>query len=383
MAVSQFASTVKNTSYNSKINGGRFTNAARTSFVKADTVKGGFTKNVVKAKGYTQEFFKDLKKAVGASAKSTTAATSTAAKTTKAVGTLSKAGGSVLKGAGKLVKPLGVALAVGSAVSGVSNATSQYDKRLKEIRSSDMSGIEKARAKDEAIADKNKSIGKSVGSATGMAAGTAIGATLGSVVPVVGTLIGGAIGGWLGEKAGGLIGRGVGGMFKGKEEAKFKKEQERLFGKEEGQQIKSSDDLVKVVRSIEAKMPVKKHIGITPLSLAALGPIAPAVAAIRALPDISNFMKVKPTAGSEASTQPTSIGKSDINLNVSGTIKLEGGGKSVDFDLGKLLDTPEFKRQLADIVTRRLNESSNSGKRNMESERINMSKQYNRSGNAR
>ena len=91
-------------------------------------------------------------------------------------------------------------------------------------------------------------------------------------------------------------------------------------------------------------------------------------------------MKVSPSKSSEAGISRPTLGKTDVNLNVSGTIKLEGGGKSVDFDLSKLLETPEFKRQLADIITRRLNENSNSGKRNMESERNNMASQYNRSG---
>jgi hypothetical protein len=105
-----------------------------------------------------------------------------------------------------------------------------------------------------------------------------------------------------------------------------------------------------------------------------------AAASIKALPDISIFKKVIPTIGDNKKLSASSIGKTDINLNVSGTIKLEGGGKSIDFDLAKLLDTPEFKRQLADIVTKRINENSNNGKRNMESERNNMASQYNRSG---
>ena len=124
----------------------------------------------------------------------------------------------------------------------------------------------------------------------------------------------------------------------------------------------------------------QKH-GITPIEkLKSSLTIEPVSAKVSALPDNSKFLKVAPSKFESPSASVRGIGKTDINLNVSGTIKLEGNGKSVDFDLGKLLDTPEFKRQLADIVTRRLNENSNSGKRNMESERNNMASQYNKSG---
>jgi hypothetical protein len=92
-------------------------------------------------------------------------------------------------------------------------------------------------------------------------------------------------------------------------------------------------------------------------------------------------MKVEPTKGSDTTSNSVSnIGSTNINLNVSGTIKLEGGGKSVDFDLSKLINTPEFKDKLTEIITSRINQTSNGGKTNMESARNNMASQYNKSG---
>lgn len=109
--------------------------------------------------------------------------------------------------------------------------------------------------------------------------------------------------------------------------------------------------------------------------------LEPIQAKVEAKPDNSSFLRVTPTKQEVSSTPSNiSLGKTDINLNISGTIKLDGGGKTADLDLGKLLETPEFKRQLAEVITRKLNENSNSGKRNMESERNNMASQYNRSG---
>lgn len=346
------------------------------------------TKGILRSKGFFKSLGKDLSllkgnaaQATEAAAKATEEAAKTGGKLAKVGGSVAKAGGGILKGAGKIVKPLGAVLAVGSAINGISNARSQYDAQVDEIESSGASELEKARAKDRAAREKNANIGDSVGGAAGMAAGTAIGATLGSAVPVVGTIIGGAIGGWLGEKAGSFLGKGIGGLFGGDNEEKFKKEQEKLFGQDGSKG--GNEELLKVVKSIDSKMPGGRSITAKTLSMTALGPLMPlgiSASSIKALPDIGIFKKVAPTAAGEKGQTPTSIGKTDINLNVSGTIKLEGGGKSVDFDLAKLIDTPEFKRQLADIVTRRINENSNNGKRNMESERNNMASQYNKSG---
>jgi hypothetical protein len=246
-----------------------------------------------------------------------------------------------------------------------------------------MSELDKARAKDRAIKEKNANIGGSIGSAAGglggMAAGAATGAAIGSVIPVVGTaiggLLGGAIGAFGGEKLGNILGKGAGSLFGGNEEKKFKEEQEKRLEAQGLGTIKSNDEAVKILTSIDNKLSVisGKSIGIDKKILAAN--------TIKSLPIIGNFMKVIPSKESTTdSSNALNVGKTDINLNVSGTIKLEGGGKSVDLDLAKLLDTPEFKRQITDIITRRINENSNSGKRNMESERNNMASQYNRSG---
>ena len=419
-----------------------------------------------------------------AAKEASTSVSNAVGKSGKLLSGLGKAG----KVIGKKIPYIGTALAIGGAVSGIADASSQYDKKIDEIESSGMSQLEKARAKDRATKEKNASYGGSVGSAAGglggMAAGAAAGAAIGSVVPVIGTaiggLIGGALGAWGGEKLGGSVGKGIGGLFGGSEEDKFKKKQEerekaeikqagikskslesiernvsiiagRRFGigarqlntpsikKIGGKMIStvpglglaglalsslsSKDkkgaggiDLFKglktafkysapgmLLNTLSAKSPIEKmkdamkmpafekKLGqhgikqestyVSPIEkLKSNISLEPKETKISAIPDNSTFLKVRKTAQETSSKPNISLDKTNINLNVSGTIKLEGGGKSVDFDLAKLIDTPEFKRQLADIVTRRINESSNSGKRNMESERNNMAAQYNKSG---
>ena len=311
---------------------------------------------------------------ISEAAKETSSVAKAAGKGSKVISGLSKVGKSLAPAAKFLSKKLpviGNVLAVGGALSDMSSASSQYDAKIDEIEKSGMSELDKAKAKDKATKEKNASYGSSIGSAAGTAIGTALGGALGGP-------LGAMAGMWLGEKAGSFLGKGVGSLFGGSEEKKFKQEQKELFGSS----VASGDntDLLKTVKSIDSKMPSRTSIAAKSIALSPLAPIEMASAAIKALPDLGIFKKVSPSKNEEKVTQASSIGKTDINLNVSGTIKLEGGGKSVDFDLAKLIDTPEFKRQLADIVTRRINESSNSGKRNMESERNNMASQYNKSG---
>ena len=81
------------------------------------------------------------------------------------------------------------------------------------------------------------------------------------------------------------------------------------------------------------------------------------------------------------STVSNVFGKGGLNLNVGGSIKLEGNGKSVDFDISKLLENQEFKRKLTELILDRTNEISNGGKKNMESARNNTANQYNKTGN--
>lgn len=351
-------------------------------------------------------------------AKETTSVAKTAnaaTNATKAIGT----GGKLLKGIGtagkflgKAAGPLAGVMAAVEGIGAISSASSQYDAKVDEIEKSGMSELDKAKAKDKAAKEKNGNIGSGVGSA--------IGGTIGGIAGMALGPLGAMAGGWLGSKVGGFLGKGIGGLFGGNNEKKFKEEQEKLFGKDK-ESIKSNDDIISVLKSIDGKLSMisGKNIGlktktlespmISPIDVmkkavkgvSVLGKNLPPIAAarvlgkasigksikekidsgVKGLPITGNFLKVAPSKDSDIGlSKQTSIGKTDINLNVSGTIKLEGGGKSVDFDLAKLIDTPEFKRQLADIVTRRINENSNSGKRNMESERNNMASQYNKSG---
>jgi len=90
-----------------------------------------------------------------------------------------------------------------------------------------------------------------------------------------------------------------------------------------------------------------------------------------------NYQRVKPSNnGVKEQTVSKNTFPVDVNLNISGAIKLESGGKSADLDISKLLDNPEFKRQITDLITQRLSVQGGGGKRNMESEQNNKTQQY-------
>lgn len=340
------------------------------NIVKRAEAGNWFTKGILRGKGILHNFGKDIGNLKGSEqiAENAGKAVSKVGSTGKILGSLGKAGRLVGKG----IPILGNALAIGGAISDLSSASSQYDAQIAEIDNSQMSDLEKARAKDRATKQKNASYGSSIGSA----AGTAIGGALGSAFGPLGTMAGM----WLGQKAGSFLGNGIGSLFGGNEEKKLKEEEEKKLGIDE-KSVKNREDIVKYVKSIDSKIGIRSSIGLTPLSLPGISPIGDMITSVaKSLPIVGNFMRVLPSVRENGQSGIQPIGKTDINLNVSGTIKLDGGGKTADLDISKLLDTPEFKRQLADIITRRINENSNGGKRNMESERNNMASQYNKSG---
>lgn len=284
--------------------------------------------------------------------------TSSIAKGSKVLSGLGKAG----KMIGKKLPYIGAALAVGSAIGGIAGASSQYDAQVDEIERSGMSERDKARAKDRATKQKNANIGGSVGSAAGglggMAAGAAAGAAIGSVVPIVGTaiggLIGGALGAWGGEALGGSIGKGIGGLFGGNEEEKYIEEQ-----KENAKAIAGNNEqIIKILKSIEGKMPgsspIASNFGLKPLEMAG--------SVMKSLPIFGPMLKVaEGVGGALLGGAGANVGPAEIKLNVSGTIKLEGAGKAADFDFNKLLDNPEFKRKLTEVITERIRTEYNGG----------------------
>lgn len=70
-------------------------------------------------------------------------------------------------------------------------------------------------------------------------------------------------------------------------------------------------------------------------------------------------LKVTPTSVETTNSTTTEVGVKPIKLDVSGTIKLAGGGKEVD--ITKIIETPEFLTQLAQLIENRLQDNIQGG----------------------
>lgn len=88
-------------------------------------------------------------------------------------------------------------------------------------------------------------------------------------------------------------------------------------------------------------------------------PIRAAAKGIESLPVIGNAMRIVKQIGGEA----LSIGKQSIDLNVSGTIKLDAGnGNTAMLDASKLLNDQRFISKIAELVSDAANRNVNAGK---------------------
>ena len=321
---------------------------------------------------------------------------------------LKSGGGKLLGSVGKKIPGLGALLSIGTGVADFVGATSEYNAREEEIKNSNLSEDEKKKALEENTDEKRGAQGKAVGSAVGGAAGAAIGGALGTLIPipVLGTAIGTAVGGFLGEKVGGAIGslakplskmtRGISKFFFGddsKNKASFSDEElsdPQLSAKADAATIKIYELMLKKENGgiIGKAGKAVTDIATAPMKLATgvLGGIGSAIGGligipkspeVSSLPVVGQRQSIKEQYFLASKNGSDNIGPQDINLNVSGTIKLDLGGKQTGIDTKKLLDSPQFKAQLTDIISRRLNDMGNGGKYNKEGRAVNTQKVFN------
>ena len=84
------------------------------------------------------------------------------------------------------------------------------------------------------------------------------------------------------------------------------------------------------------------------------------------------------TNNTPSSSYAPQIGPANISLNVSGTIRLDLGGRQANIDPRKLLDNSQFRSELTNIISRQLNTMGNGGKYNKEGSTINTMRMYNK-----
>lgn len=315
-----------------------------------------------------------------------------------------------LAGIGGRLPVVGAGLTtLGSGIA-IASEVSNYNDKLREIEASSASRMEKARAKDKAEKDRNKGIGGAIGTGGGALGGAAAGAAIGSVLlPGIGTLIGGAIGGFAGSGLGKAIGSGIGGLFGGGNEKKeLEEEKERNAyingSKELAEPMKQLPKLLKdivtelsymngsrarmrsdkdaslreqyarssdnnPIKSVDKFMftPVLPHLGGLMAALDHIKqapiPTAKVVQNVQAKEVIGTKTPITPvTAPTAAVKSVAPVGPQKIDLNVSGTIKLDAGGQTTNIDLEKLMKDPQFVNSITEMVKKRMSELNYNGK---------------------
>lgn len=316
---------------------------------------------------------------------------------------LASLGGKIgLKSLGRAIPGVGTALSVGIAAYDAINAISDFKSQKAQILADEnMSDEEKRNTINQLKDDRNEKIG----SAAGGAIGAAIGMSLGSAIPVFGTAIGGMVGGFIGDKIGGFVGKNASAisdfLFGEDQEDNMTREQfaqrnyeNAKMGYEalaEAMQDPSGEE----VKLLAAQATVKMHDILVSMNnhmhgktdngedidkglLGGLGKflISPALAVGSALFKGSNS-KVSPTPLYNQPTQLSQIPENelnglyeapkpqDININVNGTLNLNGGGQSESIDIKKLLNNHEFVSKIKDIVLEGLQRSQDGGSRNL------------------
>ena len=272
-------------------------------------------------------------------------------------GAIKVLGKSGLKGVSKAIPIAGTVLTVAEGAYEGFQAQSQHNERLNQIsRDTSLSKEDKAYAKYESRKERNKGVGKATGAAASAAAGALAGAAIGSAaLPIVGTIIGGAIGGLVGYFGGGAAGEAIGEAVTGSyEDSKEKKELEQG---ESGGHVVNGETKQNSLLSIQEDVR-KIRYGISSPKTTLLSDSSSSYSQVQFNTNQSIYQKPnysdrtyirENTSSSYNIISAPSIER--IDLNISGTLKIQGvGGKTQDLDINKLFDTPEFRNQLYELI---------------------------------
>ena len=206
------------------------------------------------------------------------------------------------------------------------------------------------------------------------------GSTANKILSVLGdTVTFGALGAQVGGPWGGLIG-GIAGLAKGLYDVSRQSSASPSVGEEKfenggivGGNHYTGDSVHARLNSGEMVIPRSKQedlynklIGVPPIS-----PDIKSLPVVGAATHIKNYNSSSYDVNKQLKVSPI-----NMKIDVGGTIKLDLGGNYAKIDSEELMRSPEFKRRLAEIVSHRLNEASNAGKPNLESQRNNVASQY-------
>lgn len=256
----------------------------------------------------------------------------------------------------KRIPGIGTVVEVGMAAYEGVQAQNAYNEQLSMIQAdTTMNREEKARAKYENRKNRNKGVGKASGAAAGAIAGAAIGSAIPVIGTVIGGLIGGAIGYWGGGKAGSAIGEAVTGSYENSKE--FKELQDEKVVKDR-ESVEALTMIQEDVSNISARIRAIASKDSTRNQVASELSFPTQITPIPQYTTNTYFRGGNQPYIASTSMQTPMIDKIDLNIN--GTLKLQGvGGGQMNVDVRKLFDSYEFKRLLMEEITSHLGRNGN------------------------
>ena len=287
------------------------------------------------------------------------------------------------RGASKLAKGTALLGIGASAMEGI-GAWNAHAKEAERIRNSNMSEAEKTKALEQNRIDRNSEVGGAVGQGVGTILGTFFFGPLGG-------MIGGAVGKFAGEfigkywdpiwngiinvvkTLGKVIGSGLKFLIDNNPIAWMARGIGKLFGKDwspskligdlfGGGEKHAKGGVIGGNSYTGDKVPILANSGeavITPQQFnAAFGetPVKPK----KSLGEAEYVYK--PNRTETSNIKGNTITVKDFNINLSGTLKLDGGGSSKNIDVNELLRDQAFITSLKNMIKTSINQDINGGR---------------------
>lgn len=266
----------------------------------------------------------------------------------KAKGAFGKAG-KVAKIGGKFAKVGGLAAVLGGLQAYF--AKGEYDEAERQVMTDEsLSKEDKKQALEEIKKRRNE--------AYGSAAGAAILGTAGAFIPgfnFIGAVGGGMLGDWIGSKIGGAVTGEV-----------DDEEYDELLKKYNGAKPKQSFGKGGVVLGdkVGAPVDVEAHVGegvITPDQFKLLFETMDRIA--KAVPVGKNDFTYVPGKTEVSKVGNCTVTVKDFNINLGGTLRLDGGNNFANINVNELLRDPQFVGNLKDVISDAISASYNGGKK--------------------
>ena len=261
----------------------------------------------------------------------------------------------------------GTALAVGEGAYAVYKG-SKDKKKIDEDATK--TAQQKEREKQHINHETSKSVGGATGALAGGLAGAKVGAIAGALAGPVGAAIGGLVGGAIGGIGGYIGGEWLGGKA-------IKDSEPHALGGYVGGRDYSGDKIVTRLNSGEAVVPVnnqwdfmssvkdlKGAIGMTNYTATNNGVVPDnrrGLTSVVAKP-VGGKEYIYTPSNSQTSNTNSEVKVNDFNVNISGTIRLDGGNNSQNIDVRSLLNDVSFVSALKDIIKESMASDINGGR---------------------